>query len=107
MAIETVGEILHYYPSKHITIVHPAASLLDGWPKSGLKKLDKYVNDKKKGRNVTVVLGKKYVRTLEDGRHELSDGSFVQGILSFFLSLFFLSFALFSPFYFSFNVMVK
>lgn len=94
VAIEIVGEILNSYPNKEITIVHPMNTLMDSWPKSGLKKLDKFLANKKKGRNVNIVLGKKFVRTLDDNRHELSDGSFIQGILLF--NLFYLLLLLYS-----------
>eukprot|EP00026_Physarum_polycephalum_P009792 Phypoly_transcript_09928.p1 GENE.Phypoly_transcript_09928~~Phypoly_transcript_09928.p1 ORF type:complete len:366 (-),score=65.46 Phypoly_transcript_09928:121-1218(-) len=75
---EIVGEILEQYPAKQITIVHPAESLMDGWPKSGIAKLNKFM--KGKGNRVNVVLGKK-VTNSEGNRHELSDGSTIEADL--------------------------
>jgi len=78
VGVEVMGEILEQYPSKQITIVHPAQTLMDEWPSSGLKKLNKFINGK--GKKINVVLGKKVVRS-EGNRHELSDGSVIEANL--------------------------
>jgi hypothetical protein len=79
VGVEVVGEILEQYPSKQVTIVHPAETLMDGWPKSAIKKMNKFLNGK--GKRVQVILGKKVSRS-EGTRHELSDGTFIEGTTS-------------------------
>lgn len=78
VGVEIVGEIVEKYPAKQVTIVHPAASLMDEWPQGGMKKLNKFIHGK--GKRVNVVLGKKLASS-EGNRHELSDGTIIEADL--------------------------
>lgn len=75
VGVEFVGEIINTWPNKEVTIVHPMDNLMDMWPKSGIKRLNKYLGERK---NVHIVLQKKVVRS-EGTQHELSDGTMVEG----------------------------
>jgi Pyridine nucleotide-disulphide oxidoreductase len=112
VGVELVGSIIDEYPDKKVTVVHPGKALMDLWPESGIQRLRNYISSKPSIEVVSVQItfffllfffiiinsdstNKLHCRVInsEGNRHELSDGTFIEGIFNIFkIFPFFLSY---------------